>query len=349
MSKGNKRGQSYRDAGVDIERGERLLECIKPAAAMTQRPGVMGTLGGFGGLFDIRASGYRDPVLVSSTDGVGTKLLLAIEMDQHDTIGFDLVAMCVNDVVAQGAEPLLFLDYFATGELSVDQAATVVGSIAEACAACGAALLGGETAEMPGMYPPGHYDLAGFCVGAVERGELIDGSAVVKGDVILGLSSDGVHANGYSLVRKMLRTVDLNLEEAFESTSLGEHLLRPTRLYVNPVLGARAHGEIHAIAHITGGGLTYNVPRVLPAHLTARIELGSWRLPPLFARLGDAGDIAENEMLKTFNCGIGMVLVVPPADVDTLMHGLSQAGETVIRIGEVVDGKDGIRFAGQLG
>ena len=348
MSSGNKRGLSYRDAGVHIERGERLLESIKPAAAMTQRPGVMGALGGFGGLFDIRASSYRDPILVSSTDGVGTKLLLAIEMDQHDTIGFDLVAMCVNDVVAQGAEPLFFLDYFATSELSVDQAAAVVGSIAAACSACGAALLGGETAEMPGMYPPGHYDLAGFCVGAVERGDLIDGSAVVKGDVILGLASDGVHANGYSLVRKMLRTVDLNLEESFEGTTLGEHLLRPTRLYVKSVLGIREYGQIHAIAHITGGGLTQNVPRVLPAHLTARIELDSWRLPPLFARLRDAGDIAESEMLKTFNCGIGMVLMVPPGDVDTLTRGLGRAGETVRRIGEVVDGEDGIRFAGQL-
>jgi phosphoribosylformylglycinamidine cyclo-ligase len=348
MSNRNKRGLSYRDAGVDIERGEQLIECIKPAAAATRRPGVMGTLGGFGGLFDLHAAGYRDPVLVSSTDGVGTKLLLAIETDHHETIGFDLVAMCVNDVVAQGAEPLLFLDYFATGALSVDKAAAVVNSIAEACGSCGAALLGGETAEMPGMYPPGHYDLAGFCVGAVERGDLIDGKAVVKDDVILGLASDGVHANGYSLVRAILKTANLNLDEAIDGTTLGKHLLRPTRIYVKSVLAAAKQGAIHAIAHITGGGLTQNVPRVLPPHLSARIELDRWRLPPIFARLADAGGIAEDDMLKTFNCGIGMALVVPPIEVEMLTRALTQAGETVIEIGKVVEGAPGVRFAGRL-
>ena len=348
MNNGNKRGLSYRDAGVDIERGEQLVDCIKPAAAATHRPGVMGALGGFGGLFDMRAAGYRDPVLVSSTDGVGTKLLLAIETDQHDTVGIDLVAMCVNDVVAQGAEPLLFLDYFATGRLSVDQAAAVVNGIAEACSACGAALLGGETAEMPGMYPPGHYDLAGFCVGAVERPDLIDGGAVGAGDVVLGLASDGVHANGYSLVRALLSRGDLDLAESFEGTTLAEHLLRPTRLYVKSVLGACKVGAIHAIAHITGGGLTHNVPRVLPADLTACIELDTWRLPPIFERLASAGNIAADEMLKTFNCGIGMVLIVQPDDVDTVITSLGQAGETVIRIGQVIDADDGIRFSGHL-
>ncbi len=348
MSSGNKRGLSYREAGVDIARGEDLIERIKPAARATKRPGVMGELGGFGGLFDLNDSGYRDPILVSSTDGVGTKLLLAIELDRHDSIGVDLVAMCVNDIVTHGAEPLLFLDYFATGELRVETAAAVINGITEACSVCGTALLGGETAEMPGMYPPGHYDLAGFCVGAVERERLIDGSAVVEGDVILGLASDGVHANGYSLIRTMLQRADLHLGEPFQDVTLGDELLRPTRLYVKSVLGAREHGDIRAVAHITGGGLTNNVPRVLPAHLAASIDLDSWRLPPIFARIGDAGEIAENEMLTTFNCGIGMILIVAPDDVDAVTNGLHGAGETVIRIGKVVEGERGVRFAGHL-
>ncbi len=348
MTSGNKRGLSYRDAGVDIRRGEQLVERIKPSAAKTHRAGVMGSLGGFGGLFDIRAAGFRDPILVSSTDGVGTKLLLAIEMQRHDTVGIDVVAMCVNDVLVQGAEPLLFLDYFATGVLSVETAATVVAGIARGCSACGTALLGGETAEMPGMYPPGHYDLAGFCVGAVEREDLIDGARVQLGDSLLGLASDGIHANGYSLVRAILKHSGASLDESFEGSSLGEWLLRPTRLYVRSVLDARKAGEIRAIAHITGGGLIGNVPRVLPAGLAASIDLDRWTLPPIFARLQDAGAVAAEEMLRTFNCGIGMVLIVPRGDVDAVSRSLVQSGENVFELGEVTKGERGVQLAGSL-
>jgi len=348
MNTKKKRSFSYSDAGVDIGRAEQLIERIRPSVAKTSRPGVIGTIGGFGGLFGIRESGYQDPILVSSTDGVGTKLLLAIEIDRHDTIGTDLVAMCANDVVAQGAEPLLFLDYFATNELDLDTAEAVINGIADACQSCSVALLGGETAEMPGMYPPGHYDLAGFCVGAVERSELIDGNAVAEGDVILGLASNGVHANGYSLVRAILNKGGLRLDDRFGDASLGANLLKPTRLYVKQILEARTHGEIHAIAHITGGGLTHNLPRVLPNDLVGHIDLGAWQLPPIFEFLRDAGGIEQPEMLQTFNCGIGMVLVVAPGDVNGISRSLVRTDETVVEIGRVIAGDNKIEFTGSL-
>lgn len=347
MTGHDQRGLTYSDAGVDIARGEALVERIKPGARATFRPGVMGGLGGFGGLFDLAATGYRDPVLVSGTDGVGTKLLLAIELDQHDTIGIDLVAMCVNDVLVQGAEPLFFLDYFATGALDVASAAAVIDGIARGCRLAGAALLGGETAEMPGMYPAGHYDLAGFCVGVVERSRLLDGRAVKAGDVLLGLASSGVHSNGYSLVRAILERSGADLAMPLAGRSLGASLLEPTRIYVKSLLGALAGGGIHAMAHITGGGLTGNVPRVLPPGLAAAIELDAWRLPPLFAWLAEQGGVAASEMLTTFNCGIGMVLVVAADSATALEHTLTAAGETVIRIGEIVPG-DGVIYRGTL-
>ena len=341
-------GLSYRAAGVDIEAGEELVRRIGPAARATHRSGVLGGLGGFGGLFDLRASGYRDPILVAGTDGVGTKLLLAIETGRHDSIGIDLVAMCVNDVVVQGAEPLLFLDYFATGALSVETGAAVVNGVARGCQQAGCALLGGETAEMPGMYAAKHYDLAGFCVGAVERERLIDGTKVRAGDVLLGLASSGVHSNGYSLVRAILARSGQPLDSAFGDGTLADALLSPTRIYVKPLLNALATVDIHALAHITGGGLTENIPRVIPAGLSLRIDLASWPLPALFTWLRDAGQLAQAEMLKTFNCGIGMVAVVAPADVDAVCSVLSAAGEQVFRVGEVVRGGAGVSYTGTL-
>jgi phosphoribosylformylglycinamidine cyclo-ligase len=348
MSSKDTGGLSYRDAGVDIARGADLVERIKPGARATDRRGVIGGLGGFGGLFDLAACGYRDPILVSSTDGVGTKLLLALELGRHDTIGIDLVAMCVNDVLVQGAEPLLFLDYFATGTLDVDTAATVVAGIARGCREAGCALLGGETAEMPGMYPAGHYDLAGFCVGAVERDRLLDGSAVRAGDVLLGLASSGVHSNGYSLVRAILDRSGAALGQACGARSLGDTLLEPTRLYVKSLLPQLAGGTIHAMAHITGGGLTENVPRVLPAGVAAEIDLDAWTLPPVFAWLAAAGGVGESELLRTFNCGIGMVLVVPREAVPALCGALVAAGETVFEIGRIVPGDSRVHYRGGL-
>ena len=341
-------GLSYRAAGVDIEAGEELVRRIGPGARATHRSGVMGGLGGFGGLFDLRATGYRDPILVSGTDGVGTKLLLAIETGRHDTIGIDLVAMCVNDVVVQGAEPLLFLDYFATGALSVDTGAAVVNGVARGCVEAGCALLGGETAEMPGMYAAKHYDLAGFCVGAVERERLIDGTKVRAGDVLLGLASSGVHSNGYSLVRAILKRSGQTLDSRFGDGTLADALLTPTRIYVKPLLKALATVDIHALAHITGGGLTENIPRVIPDGLSVHIDLNNWRLPALFNWLRDAGQVAQAEMLKTFNCGIGMVVVVAPEDLDSASHVLGEAGEQVYRLGTVVEGGDGVSYSGTL-
>ncbi len=341
-------GLSYRAAGVDIEAGEELVRRIAPGARATRRSGVIGGLGGFGGLFDLRATGYRDPILVAGTDGVGTKLLLAIESGRHDDIGIDLVAMCVNDVVVQGAEPLLFLDYFATGALSVETAAAVVNGVARGCQQAGCALLGGETAEMPGMYAVKHYDLAGFCVGAVERERLIDGNKVRAGDVLLGLASSGVHSNGYSLVRAILARGNHALAAPFGSGTLADALLKPTRIYVKPLLQALRTHDIHALAHITGGGLTENIPRVIPAGLSVRIDLTGWRLPALFAWLRDEGQLAPSEMLKTFNCGIGMVVVLAPENVDAVSSVLSAAGEQVYRIGDVVSGGEGVSYAGAL-
>ena len=348
MTSDESKGLSYREAGVDIEAGEALVKRIAPGAKATHRSGVLGGLGGFGGLFDLRATGYRDPVLVSGTDGVGTKLMLAIETGIHDTIGIDLVAMCVNDVVVQGAEPLFFLDYFATGALAVDTAATVVDGVARGCREAGCALLGGETAEMPGMYGAGHYDLAGFCVGAVERERLLDGSRVRAGDVLLGLASSGVHSNGYSLVRAILTRGGHRLDQPFGDRSLGAALLEPTRIYVKPLLAALAACDIHALAHITGGGLTENIPRVIPDGLSVAIDLAQVPLPALFAWLREAGGVAEREMLKTFNCGIGMVVIVPPGEVAAVTRQLSAAGETVRTIGQVVSGGSSVAYGGTL-
>ena len=341
-------GISYRDAGVDIDAGNALVERIKPAAAATQRPGVMDALGGFGALFDLRAAGYDDPILVAATDGVGTKLRIGIDTGHLDGLGQDLVAMCVNDLVCQGAEPLFFLDYFATGKLSVDEGARVVEGIARGCKAAGCALIGGETAEMPGMYHDGDFDLAGFAVGAMNRGSALP-ACVAEGDVLLGLASDGVHSNGYSLVRKVAERAGLAWSDAapFADTTLGEALLTPTRLYVKPALAAIRAGGVHALAHITGGGLTENLPRVLPKDLGADIDLGAWSLPPVFRWLAEAGGIEQAEMLKTFNSGIGMIVVVAADRADALARQLASDGETVHRIGTVTAGA-GVRYSGRL-
>ena len=341
-------GISYRDAGVDIDAGNALVERIKPAAAATKRPGVMDALGGFGALFDPRAAGFDDPVLVAATDGVGTKLRIAIDTGRLDGIGQDLVAMCVNDLVCQGAEPLFFLDYFATGKLSVDEGARVIESIARGCKAANCALIGGETAEMPGMYHDGDFDLAGFAVGAMQRGTALP-AGVVAGDVLLGLRSDGVHSNGYSLVRKVAEHAGLGWNDAspFGEGTLGQDLLVPTRLYVTSALAAVRAGGVHALAHITGGGLTENLPRVLPKDLGADIDLTAWTLPPVFTWLAQAGGIEQAEMLKTFNSGIGMILAVAADRADALTELLTQEGETVHRLGTVTEGA-GMRYSGQL-
>ena len=339
---------TYSDAGVDIAAGNALVDRIKPAAKSTDRPGTMSGLGGFGALFDLKAAGYTDPVLVAATDGVGTKLRIAIDTGHLDTIGIDLVAMCVNDLICQGAEPLFFLDYFATGALDVDAAARIVEGIAAGCRASGCALIGGETAEMPGLYAKGDFDLAGFAVGAMERGHALP-EGVATGDVLLGLASDGVHSNGYSLVRKVVEVAGLDWEadSPFGAGPLGAALLAPTRLYVKPALAAIRAGGVHALAHITGGGLTENLPRVLPEGLGAEIDLGAWALPPVFRWLSEAGGIETSEMLRTFNSGIGLVLVVDPARAGALEALLGEAGETVHRLGLVTPG-EGIRYSGTL-
>ncbi len=330
-----KNGITYADAGVDIDAGNALVERIKPAAARTKRPGTMSGLGGFGALFDLKAAGYSDPVLVAATDGVGTKLRIAIDTGHVDGVGIDLVAMCVNDLVCQGAEPLFFLDYFATGKLSVDMGARVVEGIAEGCVRSGCALIGGETAEMPGMYPAGDFDLAGFAVGAMERGADLP-KDVAAGDVLLGLASDGVHSNGYSLVRKLVEMSGLGWDAPcpWGPGTLGAALLTPTRLYVKSALAAVQAGGVHALAHITGGGLTENLPRVVPG---ADIDLTSWTLPPVFGWMRDTGGLDTGEMLKTFNSGIGMVIVVDPDRADAIAALLGEHGETVARLGSVTD------------
>lgn len=341
-------GMSYAEAGVDIDAGNALVERIKPAAIATKRPGVMDALGGFGALFDPRAAGFQDPVLVAATDGVGTKLRIAIDTQELDGVGIDLVAMCVNDLVCQGAEPLFFLDYFATGKLSVDEAARVINGIAEGCRRSGTALIGGETAEMPGMYHGRDFDLAGFAVGALERGTALPRD-VADGDVLIGLLSDGVHSNGFSLVRRVAEKAGLGWNDAapFATGTLGQALLVPTRLYVRSVLQAIRAGGVHAAAHITGGGLTENLPRVLPKGLGAEVDLNSWTLPAVFDWLAEAGGIADAEMLKTFNSGIGMVLAVAADRATEIEAILSQAGETTARLGTVVPG-EGVRYSGQL-
>ena len=343
-----KNGITYADAGVDIDAGNALVDRIKPAAKHTNRSGVMSGLGGFGALFDLKAAGYEDPILVGATDGVGTKLRIAIDTGVVGGVGIDLVAMCVNDLICQGAEPLFFLDYFATGKLDTDIAARIIEGMAEGCVQSGCALIGGETAEMPGMYPDGDFDLAGFSVGAVERGTLLP-AGVQQGDVLLGLASDGVHSNGYSLVRKLVEMSGLGWVAAspFGEGTLGEALLTPTRLYVKPVLQAIRAGGVHALAHITGGGLTENLPRVLPERLGGRIDLSAWDLPPVFRWMAETGGIAEAEMLKTFNCGIGMIVVCAEDQADGLEELLTGAGETVARVGDVTDTPD-VTYSGKL-
>ena len=325
---------SYKDAGVDIEAGDALVERIKPLARKTMREGVLAGIGGFGALFEVPKR-YREPVLVSGTDGVGTKLKLAFAWNMHDTVGIDLVAMSVNDVLVQGAEPLFFLDYFACGKLDLDTATAVIGGIARACELSGCALIGGETAEMPGMYPAGEYDLAGFAVGAVEKSKILDGSKVLAGDVVLGLASSGAHSNGYSLVRKCIERAADNLPQTLDGMPLRQALMAPTRLYVKPVLAALAAHPIKALAHITGGGLLENIPRVLPDGLAAHLRLGSWPQSELFAWLQQTAGIDDHEMNRTFNNGIGMVLVVAASDAEATTHTLRSLGEKVYQIGAI--------------
>jgi phosphoribosylformylglycinamidine cyclo-ligase len=350
----NKAPLTYREAGVDIDAGNALVKAIGPLAAKTRRAGLMGGIGGFGGLFDLKACGFKDPLLVAATDGVGTKLKLAVETGKHDGIGIDLVAMNVNDIVVQGAEPLFFLDYFACGKLDVGVAARVIAGIAEGCLKAGAALIGGETAEMPGLYAPGDYDLAGFAVGAVERGGLLPRGDLAAGDVILALPSSGVHANGFSLVRRVVEQAGLGWNDPAPfapEKKLGEALLIPTRIYVRELLDTiRQTGAVKALAHITGGGLTENIPRVLPEELAAEIDLGSFDLPPVFRWLQGQAAIDDAEMLRTFNCGIGMVVIAASADADTVAARLRKAGENPWRLGRLVprEGQDTVRFRGGL-
>ncbi|MEZ2129183.1 MULTISPECIES: phosphoribosylformylglycinamidine cyclo-ligase [unclassified Sinorhizobium] len=340
MSQSEKNGLTYSDAGVDIDAGNLLVEKIKPAVRSTRRPGADGEIGGFGGLFDLKAAGFTDPVLVAANDGVGTKLKIAIDANYHDTVGIDLVAMCVNDLVVQGAEPLFFLDYFATGKLNPDQGAAIVGGIAAGCREAGCALIGGETAEMPGMYSDGDYDLAGFAVGAAERGQLLPSGDIAEGDIILGLASSGVHSNGFSLVRKIVEISGLDWDAPApfaEGKKLGEALLTPTRIYVKPLLKAiRETGALKALAHITGGGFPENIPRVLPKHLTAEIDLAAVDVPPVFSWLAKTGGVEAKEMLRTFNCGVGMIIVVAPENAAAVTAVLEADGEKVIKLGRMI-------------
>jgi phosphoribosylformylglycinamidine cyclo-ligase len=333
---------TYKDAGVDIEAGDELVERIKPAVKRTQRPEVLGGLGGFGALFEIPVDRYKKPVLVSGTDGVGTKLRLAIETGRHGTIGIDLVAMCANDVVVQGAEPLFFLDYYATGKLSVDVAETVIKGIVEGCLQAGAALIGGETAEMPGMYAEGDYDLAGFCVGIVEKDRIIDGKHTRSGDVIIGLPSSGPHSNGYSLIRKLLKTAKATPTTKLEGGLLYDALMAPTRIYVKALLELAKTVPVRSFAHITGGGLTENIPRVIPAGLEVMLSAQTWKQPAVFDWLQKAGSIPAAEMYRTFNCGIGMVVCVGAEHADKALKSLTEHGEQPLVIGEVRRGDGGV-------
>ncbi len=326
---------TYKDAGVDIDRGNALVERIKPLARATRRPGVLGGIGGFGALFSLNGTGYRKPVLVSSTDGVGTKLRLAIETARHEAIGIDLVAMCANDVIVQGAEPLFFLDYFATGQLDVDTATTVIAGIANGCSQAGTALVGGETAEMPDMYSPGDYDLAGFCVGVVEADSVIDGSQVAAGDALIGLDSSGPHSNGYSLIRAILKRAGQDLNTELDGRTLADTLLAPTRIYVKPLLQIIRTQPVHALAHITGGGLLENLPRVMPSGTRAVIQRKSWPRPVIFDWLQEHGSVSDQEMLRTFNCGIGMVLIVGQQHADSTVAALHELGEQAQIIGVI--------------
>ena len=342
---------TYADAGVSIDAGNALVRAIGPLARSTARPGADAELGGFGGFFDLKAAGYADPLLVAANDGVGTKLKLAIETGRHDGVGIDLVAMCANDLIVQGAEPLFFLDYYATAKLDNDVAAAVVASIAEGCRQAGCALIGGETAEMPGMYSGGDYDLAGFCVGAVDRDKVLTGREIDSGDVLLGLASSGVHSNGFSLVRKIIEKNGWNLDQTFPAlgTSLGEALLEPTKIYVRALLPLVQQGMIKGLAHITGGGLLENVPRVLPDNCHAVVDAGRWDMPEIYALLQQGGRIAPEEMVRTFNCGIGMVVIVGSSEADRVSNELEGAGEMVFEIGRVEAGRRGCTVSGPNG
>jgi phosphoribosylformylglycinamidine cyclo-ligase len=347
-------GLTYRQAGVDIDAADALIARIAPAAAATRRAGADAQLGGFGGLFDLKAAGYADPILVASTDGVGTKLKLATEAGNFSTIGQDLVAMCVNDIVVQGAEPLFFLDYYATGTLVVDDAAVIVEGVARACRDCGCALIGGETAEMPGMYARGDFDLAGFAVGAVERGHVLPKmDAMSEGDVLIGVASSGLHANGFSLVRKILTDAALSLGARApfaREHNLADALLTPTRLYVTSTLAAMRAANVKGMAHITGGGITENLPRILPGNLNADVLLGSWKIPPVFRWLSELGGVGEQEMLRTFNCGIGMIVVLAPENEEICVDAFAKAGEEACKIGVLkqASGDAKVEYGGRL-
>jgi phosphoribosylformylglycinamidine cyclo-ligase len=337
---------NYKSAGVDIAAGNELVERIKPIAAATRTAGVMAGLGGFGSMFELPLDRYSQPILVSGTDGVGTKLKLAIDLNSHNTVGIDLVAMCVNDIIVQGAEPLFFLDYFATGKLDVDTAAAVIEGIGEGCKLAGAALVGGETAEMPGMYADGEYDLAGFCVGIVEKTKVLDGSKVAVGDKLIGIASSGPHSNGYSLIRKIITHSNASLSEAFGDKTLGAALLEPTKIYVKSLLALLEQVDVHALAHITGGGLTENLPRVLPEGIDANIDLQAWEFPAIFKWLQQHGNVALADMLTTFNCGVGMIVCVAPKDEQATLARLTDLGEQVFVMGELVaaDGKPKVNY-----
>lgn len=339
----SKKAYTYKETGVDIEAGNDLVTAIKPAAASTARPGSSPALGGFGALFDLKAAGYKDPVLVSGTDGVGTKLKIAIDSNRHDTVGIDLVAMCVNDLIVQGAEPLFFLDYFATGHLNVAAGRAVIDGIAEGCREANCALIGGETAEMPGMYAQGDYDLAGFCVGAVERENILTGKDVSEGDIILGLASSGVHSNGFSLVRRLVAESGISLDDPCpfdRDRDFAAALLTPTRIYVKSTLAALKSGHIRAISHITGGGFLENIPRALPVGVAAHINANGWPLPPVFQWLRQVGNLEPLEMARTFNCGIGLVIIVPAENADESRRIFQQNSETVYSLGHIVKRSD---------
>ena len=328
-------GLDYKKAGVDIDAGNQLVDLIKPAIRTTHRPEVLSGIGGFGGLFALQADKYKQPILVSGTDGVGTKLRLAQKLSKHASIGIDLVAMCVNDVIVQGAEPLFFLDYFATGKLSVQEAQTIIEGIAEGCRQSGAALIGGETAEMPGMYDVGEYDLAGFCVGVVERDQLIDGSMIDDKDVIIGLPSSGIHSNGFSLVNKIIETMNISLDEKIENKSLGDLLLEPTIVYVNVILKILENFTVHGLCHITGGGLIENVPRVVPDGYCAQINSQSWQRPAIFNWLQNIGQVEESEMLRVFNCGMGMLIMLPQEQATEVISLCKQNNHQAVQIGVI--------------
>jgi len=335
---------SYRDAGVDIDAGNSLVDRIKPVVARTRRPGVVSGLGGFGALFELPLDRYRQPLLVSGTDGVGTKLKLAIDSGRHDTIGIDLVAMCVNDVIVQGAEPLFFLDYYATGKLDVDIAADVITGIGRGCELAGAALIGGETAEMPGMYQAGDYDLAGFCVGIVEKDRLIDGQSVQAGDTLIGLAASGPHSNGYSLIRKIMEVAGAGADTLLDGKPLLDWLMAPTRIYVKSLLALLEQVEVHSLCHITGGGLPENLPRMLPDNTVARIDSDSWQWPAVFSWLQEQGKVETPEMYRTFNCGVGMVICVPAAQVEQCLNLLQAQGETAWVLGNIAEGSGEARI-----